>query len=220
MSDLVLAATTWPTNAAMISDCARLGYLKREAVTLDPTWGKGKWWTDWCPQYFTRHDKYTLDGVDFRDLPHADGSFEQIGYDPPYVCPGGLKSSTTKRMHADYGMSSGGVAIEAERDFKTPAQLQTIMNDGLTEMARVLGAKGVVVMKCKDYIWGGKLHEGTYETRKHAESLGLRIVDRLEHLSIKPGPQSQTAQDHARRNLSTLFVFSKPPGRRQTAMAL
>lgn len=40
----VLAATAWKTNADLIVDCARLGYLRKEWITLDPTYGRGLWW--------------------------------------------------------------------------------------------------------------------------------------------------------------------------------
>lgn len=204
MSDLICAATAWPTNAALIADVAVM-YLDKNACTLDPTWGKGKWWTLWKPNDLTRHDRYTLDGSDFRDLPHDDGSFDQIGYDPPYVCPGGLKTSTTKAMHSAYGMDSGGVSLEEARDFKTPAQLQTIMDDGLTEMRRLVAARGKVLMKCKDYIWGGKLWEGTYRTRKHAEALGFTVLDRVRahrssgrSVAEEAGPRAPESLDAVR----------------------
>ena len=59
---LVLAACAWPTNADLVVDLVRLGYLKPEDRVLDPTWGRGKWWTKWEPAELTKHDKHTLDG--------------------------------------------------------------------------------------------------------------------------------------------------------------
>ena len=47
--DIVYACTAWPTNAAMIADVHRLGYLKDEDHILDPTYGRGRWWRVWRP---------------------------------------------------------------------------------------------------------------------------------------------------------------------------
>lgn len=197
---LVRTATAWPTNAELIADCARLGYLRSEWHTLDPTYGRGIWWKLWQPDELTGHD-IAQDGVDFRDLPYDDASFDAVAFDPPYVCPGGRATSTTKEMHGRYGMNGA--------DFRTPAELQDIINDGLTEIARVAAPRASILVKGKDYIWSGKYWLGTHRTLTHALGLGLELVDRLEHIG-KPGPQSQTSQVHARRNLSTLFVFRKP----------
>lgn len=210
MSDYVLAATSWPTNAEMIADCHRLGYLNDDDHVLDPTYEKGTWWKRWCPEKMTTHHR-AKDGSDFRSLPYPDGSFDAITFDPPYVCPGGRKTSTIKEMHQRYGMNEGGFD---DPDFRTPAELQGIINAGLTEMYRLVRrapAKtrgGIVLVKCKDYIWSGHLWLGTHHTLTHALGLGFLPVDRLEHIG-SPGPQSQKAQVHARRNLSTLLVLRK-----------
>jgi hypothetical protein len=35
----ILAATSWRSNAELIADCAALGYLRANWLTLDPTYG-------------------------------------------------------------------------------------------------------------------------------------------------------------------------------------
>lgn len=228
MTGLVLAANRWATNAELIADVARLGYLRPDVLTLDPTYGDGKWWTEWQPSadMFCASDLYKGPlHYNFRAMPFPDGMFEQIAFDPPYVCPGGLKTSKTKVMHEAYGMNSGDAA--GQRDFKTPAELQTIINDGLTEMRRLARARvsrgkakhpgAVVLVKCKDYIWGGKLWLGTHLTLTHALGLGFTLEDRFEHVG-EPGPQSQTSQHHARRNLSTLLVLRAPKAQREVLL--
>jgi hypothetical protein len=210
MSDLILAASTWKTNAELIVDVARLGYLRTEWRTLDPAHGDGKWWTLWRPDTLVISDKYKgPEHHDFRHLPHVDGAFDAIAFDPPYVCPGGRKTSTIKPMHAAYGMNGD--------DFRTPAELQQIINDGLAEMCRVVRSRGVVLVKAKDYVWSGKLFPGAHYTLEHALSLGFELIDRFEHVGT-PGPQSQTRQVHARRNLSTLFVLRRAARPRQETM--
>ena len=212
--ELVRAASSWPTNADLVLDLVRLGYLNEGDAVLDPTFGRGKWWTKFRPENLTTHDRYTLDGVDFRDLPHEDDSFDAVTFDPPYVCPGGLKTSKIADMHDRYGLASG--TQEAERDFSTPAELQVVIDAGLAECHRVVKPGGLVLAKCKDYVTSGKLWIGTHWTLCAGLALGFECVDRFEHVGA-PGPQSQTRQVHARRNLSTLFVLRKARGPRSRA---
>lgn len=46
----VLAATRWATNADLIVDCVRLGYLRATDHVLDPTYEGGRWWTRFRPR--------------------------------------------------------------------------------------------------------------------------------------------------------------------------
>lgn len=203
-TDLVMAATSWPSNADLIADCHRLDYLRDSDHVLDPTYEKGNWWKKWRPEKLTTHHR-AVDGSDFRNLPYPDGTFDAIAFDPPYVCPGGRKTSNIKKMHDAYGMNEGGCD---DPDFRTPTELQAIIDGGLIEMRRLVKRRGIVLVKCKDYIWSGRLWIGTHHTLTQAISLGFEPVDRLEHIGT-PGPQSQTRQVHARRNLSTLHVLRK-----------
>lgn len=222
MTAPVIAATAWPTNAELIADVARLGYLLDTDHVLDPTYENGVWWKQWRPEKLTTHHR-AVDGTDFRALPHPAATFDAVAYDPPYVCPGGRATSTVKAMHDRYGMNEGGAA---DPDFRTPAELQQIINDGLTEMVRVVKPRGIVLVKCQNYIWSGRLWEGAELTRAHALELGCSVVDRLEHLG-RPGPQPTVNRDgtprrqvHARRAHSTLFVLRAPAAPRPAQGAL
>lgn len=199
-SDPILAAQYWNSNASMIADCARLGYLDEDWLTLDPTYGKGNWWKEFSPNKLIAHD-IKIDGVDFRDLPYDDEYFDAVAYDPPYVSVGGRSTSGMPGFLDAYGLE------EAPR---TPDQLQEYINSGLVECARVLKKKGFLLVKCQDYISSGKLWIGTHWTQRCAISEGLEVVDRLEYLVAAPRPQPPgRKQVHARRNYSTLFVFQK-----------
>lgn len=197
---IIYAATFWKNNAELISDIAQLGYLKKDKLTLDPTYGRGKWWSKWRPDNLIFHDK-AIDGVDFTALPYLDEYFDQVCFDPPYVSIGGRdkSSQSVNEMYQNFGL------IDAPR---TPEGVQKLINDGLSECARVLKPKGVLLVKCQDYISGGKFRPGTYWTTHHALSIGLKIRDRIEHLS-HGRPQPHKVQKSARRNMSTLLVFTK-----------
>lgn len=195
----VLAADTWRTNGHLVADIARLGYLNADDHVLDPTFGRGLWWTVWQPKHLTVHD-LRIDGTDFRDLPYDDATFDAVAFDPPYVSVGGRKTTTIPDMHDRFGLTDAPTS---------PAGVQELINDGLTETTRVLRPKGVLLVKCQDYISSGKLWPGTHLTLNHAFTLNLNLIDRLEHIG-RPRPQpAGRRQVHARRNLSTMLIFRR-----------
>lgn len=194
----VMAADTWRTNADLVADLRRLGYLDDDHRVLDPTYGRGKWWTKWRPADFTSSDQRT--GVDFRDLPHDDDTFDVVTFDPPYVCKGGRTTSTIPDFDDRYGLADAP---------RTAAALQALIDDGLAECARVTKPGGRVLVKCQDYVSSGGLWLGVNRTIDAAQRLGLVVEDVLHHLR-RPGPQPpHRRQVHARRNLSTLLVLKK-----------
>lgn len=190
---VVLAAQAWPTNAHMIEDVARLGYLHEDWPTVDVTYGRGKWWTRWHPASLTAHDLKT-DGVDFRHLPEPDGSFAAVAFDPPYK----LNGTPTVSVDGRYGVDVVG----------TREARHTLIRDGITECARVLSPEGFLLLKCQDQVNGGKVRWQSREFADHAETLGLALVDSLLMLGGRPQPAGRR-QVHARRNLSTLLVLRK-----------
>jgi hypothetical protein len=200
MSKPVLAATAWKSNGDLIADAASL-YWKNAGTIIDPTYGKGNWWTVWQPDYLTVHD-VALDGVDFRSLPYADNTFDGAAYDPPYVSVGGRSTSMVKDLYGRFGLLDAPTS---------PKELQKLINDGLREVTRVTRPKGHIFVKCTDYVSSNKLWSGTFLTTEFAiRQLDLELVDRLEHVAVQPRPQPPgRRQVHARRNLSTLLVFQK-----------
>jgi hypothetical protein len=203
----------------MIADCARLLYLRPDDYTLDPTHEKGTWWKQWRPNKLETND-IDKDGWDFRDAPYDDETFDAIAYDPPYVCVGGRRTSTLKGFQNAYGIDTAP---------KTPEALQALINDGLTEMHRLVKPRvtkkfqltrpnGIVLVKCQDYTSGGHMWPGTHYTLEHAFALGFTLWDRLEYLTKKARAQptnrtrkdgKTVRQEHARRNVSTLLVLRK-----------
>lgn len=195
----------WPTNAELISDVARLGWLRKDWRILDPTYGRGTWWKIWRPsRELVCHD-LRADGVDFTRLPHPNALFDAVAFDPPYVATGGRESSTAPEFQDRYGL------YEAPG---TPRQLQHLIDRGLAECARVVKPRGLVLAKCADYVSSGHLWPGVFRTHARAEQLGLELVDILVH-ATEPGMQpkrrrkdgAEVRQHHARFNASTLLVL-------------
>lgn len=210
-ADLVWSARSWPTNAAMIAEVARL-YMPPGAVVMDPTWGRGNWWNDFKPDVFIAHDKFTLDGVDWRALPEDSDTIDVVAWDPPYTAVGGRDTSTIQNFNEAYGLVN--VA-------RTPSLLNVEMLGGIAEFFRVLrpstGKQGrFLLVKTADYVTSGHLYDGTGEMKKACVAAGFEYWDRFEHVG-RPGAQPDHArQVHARRNNSTLLTFRMPSARRKT----
>lgn len=182
----VLAAHRWSTNAELIADAFALHVPRRAAVLVaDITYGAGVWWRvigepDVRHGLALDHRDHYDDGVNFTDLPELDATFDVVAFDPPYVAPGGRSSSSIPEFHARYGMASTP---------RTPAELQQLVNRGLTEAHRVLKPGGLLFVKCMDYVWGGSFWPGSFLTLQHAGvDLDMEIVDRFEHIT-PPGRQ-------------------------------
>lgn len=201
----VLAAHDWPTNGDLIADVFELYFADRpDALVLDPTYGRGLWWTKHRPAKLIcsdlRPQAADVAAHDFTALPHMDGVFDIVAFDPPYVCVGGRKTTTLPDMHDRYGLTDAPT---------TPWGVQTQIDRGLAEMARVTRPRGYILCKVQDYISSGRFFDGTYNTQHAAKRLGLETIDRLEHIAgVRPQPPGRR-QVHARRNLSTLFVFRR-----------
>lgn len=199
MTPDVMAIDSWATNADLIGDCARLGYLRREWRTLDPTYGLGTFWTKWQPDVLVGTDidpkknPWSKEPVDFTMLPFDDRRFDAVVFDPPYK----LNGTPAAELDERYGIHE-------------PARWQDRMalcRAGLTECARVLG-DGYLLVKCQDQVCAGKVRWQTLDFAAHAERLGLGLVDRFEFLSHRPQPAGRR-QVHARRNSSQLLVFKR-----------
>lgn len=194
------------TNGVLIAEVARLGYLGvPDSYVLDVTYGEGNWWTVYRPNDLVGHDLYKVDGVDFRALPERDESCMFICYDPPYISTGNRDTSSTDDLYDRYGLGTA----------KGWRAVRQVIDDGLTECARVLAPRGYLLVKCMDYVESGRKVWNGFHVYNTGEQLGLRLVDRFIHLS-GGGPQPLTnldgsprEQKHAREVSSLLLVFTK-----------
>jgi hypothetical protein len=201
MADVIERATRWRDNGELVAAVAQLGYLRKEWLTLDPTYGEGTWWREWQPDVLVTHRRPT-DGSDFTDLPWGDDTFDAVAFDPPYVARGGRKTAGVELQstNARYGLDDCPA---------TPELLQELIDAGLDEMVRVTVPGGIILVKCQDYVSSGKLFPGTLYTYEHADWLGLKLEDIFEMVTT-PRPQPHDRQVRVRANTSRLYVFRKP----------
>jgi tRNA G10 N-methylase Trm11 len=208
---MILRATNWRTNGQMIADMHELGYVCDEHVVLDPTYGRGKWWTVYRPPLLIAHDLHTLDGVSWTELPEADNSVDTATFDPPYVTAGGRKTSTQPDFQNRYGLDKAPTTLLG---------LHELIVEGIVEIKRVLKPRGLMLLKAMNYVSGGRYRSAAYELKDEAENLGFRLIDEFVHLG-KPGPQPKnrrcvdgvkvpSPQVHGRSNYSLLFVMQAP----------
>lgn len=190
---VIYAAQHWPTNAELIADCARLGYLRREWWTLDPTYGEGVFWKTWKPYNLVANDA-ELDQIDFRYMPYPDEAFDAVVFDPPYK----LNGTPTAGVDTRYGV--GESTCWQDRIL--------LMQQGQKECARVLKPGGYLLTKCQDQVVSGKVVWQTDIMTMQATHDGLIKVDRLDFLT-NPRSQPHSRQVHARRNYSSLLIFRK-----------
>ena len=197
----VMAITQWPTNADLIADVARLGYLHEDWLTLDPTYGLGTWWKKWRPHKLVAHDidpakSPTGKSVDFTDMPqYEDDTFDAVAFDPPYK----LNGTPCADIDHRYGVHTT----------QTSRERHHLIQVGMIECARVLVAGGHFIMKCQNQVSSGRVNWQVDTFSIAGGLLGLEKIDELHMLSYRPQPEG-TRQVHARRNYSTALVFRKP----------
>jgi hypothetical protein len=219
----VQAAYWWASNAEMIADAARLGYLRQDWPTIDVTYGRGVWWKCFRPTVLVTHD-LKIDGVDFRHLPHPDASFRVVAYDPPYkyngtptIADGSASSDVDERFGVD--------------DSRTWQERDQLIREGMVEVARVVRPRGYVLMKCQDQVCSGSVHWQTLDFSNHGAGLGLELVDRLDLLGTgraqpprrrkdktAPGGYVPSGQQHAYGRPSTLLVFRRVASPQNSAL--
>lgn len=210
--NMIESVITDRRNGPLIAKAAAL-YIQPDDRVLDPTWGRGLFWTEYThPGEFIAHDLHTLDGVSYHHLPEADGSIDVVVFDPPYISTGNRETSTLDKN------ATGSVDFYDRYGLGDLNGWQRVFEDvrlGICECARVLKRKGRLLVKCADYVESGQMRWGRRNVVDSAELCGLRMVDEFVHHS-GTGPQpthnvdgTPRRQVHARRAHSYLLVFQK-----------
>jgi hypothetical protein len=181
----------WRDNGELIADVAKL-HLRRNALTLDATYGRGVWWRCWRPDRLVTYGPE----VDFRALPDDDATYDLVAFDPPYKLNG---TPTLGDFDYRYGVHM-------------PANWQQridVILDGVVECARVLRPRGTLLVKVQDQVARNFMRWQTYEVYRTATDAGLWLVDEFTLIGHeRPQPKGRP-QRHARGRGSTLMVFRK-----------
>lgn len=195
----VMAIGDWKNNAELLVACRDLGYLDDEHDVWDATVEAGKFWRLWRPARLVATDlnpEFTdpaLGPIDVTATPWADRQWHHVVFDPPYK----LNGTPSDKADRPYGVHEA-----------TPSAARlSLIEAGTAECARVLG-DGFLLVKCMDQVVGGKVRWQTDLATRAAECAGLRKVDALLFRSYRP-QDPERGQQHARRNYSTMLVFTR-----------
>lgn len=194
---MTVQAVHYGTNADLIVAAAELGYI--DGRVLDPTWGRGRWWTKWKPQELVCHDMNTLDGVDFTDLPYDGPEFDTVAFDPPYKLNG---TASLGDFDNAYGIDGTYVPWQDRHQ---------LIREGLKEAARVTKHGGHVLLKCQDQVCSGKVRWQTREFADYGEQCcGLTLIDQLLLVgTARPQPMEGRTQRFAHGRPSALLIFKR-----------
>lgn len=186
---LVEAAHHWPTNAHLIADVAKLGYL--DGTVLDATYGDGNFWTQWKPDVLVTNDLYKIADYawDYRTRYHTD-TYDSVVFDPPYKLRG----------------TPAQPAFDDQYGIEKAMRWQDIMDDiriGAENCYRI--ARRYLLVKCKDQVVSGKVR---WQTNMVTTAIGVEhLVDRFDYLKTPQPQKAGRRRVHASRNYSTLLVF-------------
>lgn len=185
MTAPILAAGTWRTNAELIADCARLGYLTEGGITWDGTWGEGTFWKAWRPMCLTATDMDpAVDAphgvIDARRTQWPSGHFAHVVLDPPYKLNG-----TDQGEGHRYGVAA---------TYRSVNDVLALMKAMLTEGARVLAPGGTLLYKCQDQVNAGAKVFQTDLVTVWAADAGLTKIDQFHYLAHRPQPQRSSCR--------------------------
>ncbi len=215
MTSDVMAAYAWKSNAHMLADLFDV-MGRPSGPWVDLTFGeKGAWWNapNIAPDDLVRcvgpDTATTRDDVvrtDFRATPFASNTFGLTCFDPPYVLKGG--AGKFDDMNRRYGVGAELTERRGERSRKEA--LFDLVEDGLTEAARITRPGGWVLAKAGRGIDGGKLVRTDDLMVRTGEDMGLTVLTTLLLLSRPRSQAHRGPQKTPRANFSTLIVFEVP----------
>jgi hypothetical protein len=194
---VVPAVYPWKSNAHLIEDVAKLGYL--EGHVLDATYGLGTFWKRWQPEKLTTNDLYceAEHRYDFRSFPvEWKRAFDVTVFDPPYK----LNGRPDPKVDGRYGV-----------DRAMPWQDRYwLIIDGLLECRQVTKRDGFVLLKCQDQVCSGAVRWQTIDFTNAAKTFGMTLVDRFDMTGkARKQPMTGRKQRHAHGRPSTLLVFQR-----------
>lgn len=209
----VLAFAGRKRNEDLILALRDLKWLDSESRTLDPTYGKGRFWKLWQPDDLVRTDivpRLSLDtparkGLDATKLHETFGrEFDVVVIDGPYKLNGTPSAGGPADSDEDYGVH-------------VPARWQDrykLMEDMMRSGAQVLKdkqrgkRKPRLLFKCQDQVVSGQKRFQSVDFAVLGRELGFRLADALYVEGYREQPVGRT-QKHAQQDFSVMLVFEK-----------
>lgn len=180
------------SNSGLIRKVVELYFNPGDKIA-DVTWGKGVFWKNVNLKQFNVIGTDIKTGIDFRDLPYKNNSFDHSVIDPPYARITNLK---------------GMVDCYNTTRYTSHKEILQLYEDGLRELVRITKEDGFILCKCQDEIEGCKQKWTHIEIFNLALELGLYPKD-LFILVNEKNPKPTYKQKHARKLHSYLWIFQK-----------
>lgn len=182
----------------IISSILKL-YNKDLPIDFDPCFNFGGFYKNGIVQRpeIVSDIKPLLPGVekyDVRALPF-ENCFRCCIFDPPFIVNG--KNS---KMGDLYGF------------FNSVDEMRVFWKDALLSLFKALKNRGLLIVKCQDFVSGRKNYIFSNEILNMAKDIGFSIIDCFILLA-KTRPIRMKKQCHARKYHSYFFVFKKAAAR-------
>jgi tRNA G10 N-methylase Trm11 len=215
-SDLIVTAYV-DGNAEIFPKILEL-HVPKGSLIADVTWGNGVFWQ------YVRENDYRLSatdiasGVDCRNLPYTNESFDCVVLDPPYMEGFYRKSADNKAgsgSHSAFAEAySNGCEVNEDSENTGTKKWHAAVTDMYfkagKEALRVLRKNGVLVVKCQDEVSAGKQWLTHVEIINKYEEFGFYTKDLFVVVrNNRPSVSRLITQKHARKNHSYFLVFVK-----------
>jgi len=215
-SDLVFSAYIG-TNSDIFPKVLKL-HVTNGSKNADVTYGKGVFWKNIDTSQYDFSPSDIADGVDCRNLPYKNSSFDAIVFDPPYMEGFYRRGNATKAGDGTHNTFrdhySNGDEAPQPYGGKWHAAVLEIYNEGGKEAHRVLKDGGICIVKCQDEVSAGKQWLTHVEIVNAYVEAGFFCKDLFVVVRPnRPGISRLLKQVHVRKNHSYFLVFVKVPRR-------
>jgi hypothetical protein len=197
------ALTSYQCNNDFLMAKVASLYFRPGLRIADVTFGMGRFWRQINLNQYDFHpsDLLTVPAhpYDFRYLPYVCADFDIHVIDPPYM----HHSSKFRRYPTDYKN------VETTSGYSHDDIIQ-LYREGMAEGYRILKSGGLMLVKCKDEVEGGRQRMSHVEIHDIAiNELGMTVQDLFVLTQKSPIPFFGISAQYARKNHSYLWIFKK-----------
>ena len=202
-------------NADIFPNVLQL-HVPQGSKIADVTFGKGVFWRKIDTNNYDFHPSDIADGIDCRNLPYENESFDCIVFDPPYMEGFFRDGNSTKAGAGTHNAFrdhySNGNEAPKNGGGKWHAAVFELYEEGGREAHRVLRDNGVFIVKCQDEVSANRQNLTHVEIINAYAEMGFFCKDLFIVVRPnKPGMSRLLKQVHARKNHSYFLVFVKVP---------
>jgi len=212
-SDVVMSAHI-SGNAEVFAQILDL-HVPEGAKIADVTYGKGVFWKNVDKSCYGIFPTDIATGIDCRNLPYEDESFDAIVIDPPYM-EGLLRNSKNHKAgtgsHATFRDYYSNGDEESHGNSKWHGAVTDLYYKAGEEAVRILKSNGIAIVKCQDEVSANRQWLTHVEIINYYEKIGFYTKDLFVVVRQNRAAISRLKkQVHARKNHSYFLVFVKIP---------